>query len=147
MQNRNEAVKRCQRIRITDEYFLVQRQGSDNWYLEWREQGKQRRRSCGTSSLESSRVAAREIILQTARIVDQAPASMPVSLVIERYMTKVGSLSASKSAARAIAKLWVQYFAHDSVADLRPDRFDDFLAWLRKRNYSAGYMRRVMMLG
>jgi integrase len=140
-------ITRYQRIRITDEYSLVKRKGSDNWYLEWRERGEKQRRSCGTPSLDAAKVEAREIILATARIIDQPPASMPVSVVIDRYMAKVGSQIASKSAARASAKLWMQFFAQDTVADLRPDRLDYFLTWLRERGYSAGYVRRVMMLG
>jgi len=135
------------RIRITDEYALVKRKGSENWYLEWRERGEKVRRTTGTGCVESAKVKARDIILETARIADQKPAEMPVRVVISRYMALHGSKIASRSSTRHCAKLWEQFFAHDSVADLRPARLREFTAWLEAKEFSAGYIRRIMAIG
>lgn len=141
------------RIRITDQYALVKRTGSPHWYLEWRERGEKIRRSCGTGSVEAARVAAREIILESARIVDQKPDDMPVTTVIARYMAQRGSKLAGASANRHSAKLWDAFFARDTVADLTVDRIDAFVAWLRAYTTRGGtpmsqsYVRRVMALG
>ena len=141
------------RIRITDEYALIKRTGSPHWYLEWRERGEKIRRSCGTSSIESARVAAREIILRDARIVGQSPDEMPVTTVVARYMTQRGSKLAGASANRDAAKRWDKFFARDTVADLTVDRIEAFIDWLRSLKSKRGtplspdYIRRVVALG
>lgn len=141
------------RIRITDQYALIKRTGSPHWYLEWRERGQKIRRSCGTGSVEAARVAAREIILESARIVDQSPNDMPMTMVIARYMAQRGSKLAGASANRDAAKRWDKFFARDTVADLTVDRIEAFIDWLRGTKSQRGtplapsYIRRVMALG
>jgi integrase len=135
------------RIPITDEYALVKRKGSLNWYLEWRERGEKLRRSTGTQSVDAARVNARAIILGTATIRDQRPADMPVIAVVDRYMEQHGKNLARRSANKRAAKLWALFWGADNIADMTIMRLDEFTAWLYARGYSQGYVRATLAVG
>lgn len=135
------------RHRITDEYSLVKRKGSANWYLEWRERGEKQRRSTGTQCLDAARVKAREIILATATIRDQRPAEMPVVICIERYQEQHGQKLARKSANKRAVNIWREFWKDASVADLTIGRLEGFEAWLYGKGYSQGYVRATLAVG
>lgn len=50
------------RVRITDEYSLTKRKGSDRWYLEWREDGQKKRRATGTASVEEAKAGPGDVV-------------------------------------------------------------------------------------
>jgi len=135
------------RIRITDEYSLVKRKGSDNWYLEWRERGEKVRRSCSTTSVELAKEAARNIILKDHSLKDEAPQQMPLSVVLGRYWLNVAIHYASKSSEERAINLWNEYFPSATVSDLSVERLETFTAWLYGKGYSRGYVRRVLASG
>ncbi|MBK7011934.1 MAG: tyrosine-type recombinase/integrase [Xanthomonadales bacterium] len=136
------------RIKITDEYALVKRKGSENWYLEWRDRGEKIRRSTGARSVEQARVKAREIILEDATIRDEQPADMPLLAVLDRYMIQHGNQLAAKSANKRAVKLWREFWGDAAVvADLTVKRQKEFSAWLYGRGYSQGYVRRTLATG
>ncbi|WP_333679943.1 site-specific integrase, partial [Dyella sp.] len=119
------------RIRITDEYALVKRTGSDKWYLEWRSNGEKQRRSTGTSDIGEARVKARDIILSEATIKNVAPEEITIAIVLDRYMRKRGEALASKDPAKRANALWKEYFGNDAVvSDLTLSKQEDFLSWL-----------------
>lgn len=135
------------RIRITDEYALVKRTGSDNWYLEWRERGEKVRRSTGTSDAVAARVEARRLILAGLSMVDEQPEQVLLVDVIERYKMQRGdALPSSDTVKRALA-LWRDFWGASSVAEATIGRQEDFIADLIARGYSRGYVRRVVSVG
>lgn len=135
------------RIRITDEYSLVKRKGSDNWYLEWRERGEKVRRSTGTGCPEDARVRARELILQGVEIRDAAPNEITVADVLDRYRLQRGEKLAGADVMRRSIALWKQWWGARTVSDATIGVQEDFVAWLRGKGYSEGYVRRVLGVG
>lgn len=137
------------RVRITDEYSLVKRTGSDKWYLEWRARGEKQRRSTGTTDIGQARVKAREIILAEATIKDVAPEEMTIVVVLDRYMKKRSDSLASKDPAKRATKLWKEFFGSESVvSDLTISKQEDFLAWLvRDKKLGEPSARRYLAHG
>jgi integrase len=91
--------------RITDEFALVQRNGSTVIYLQWRERGQKVERSTGCRDLEPAKSRAREMILEGAEIRDERPQDVQVMAVIGRYLLQQGPKIASKSSAKAASRL------------------------------------------
>jgi integrase len=134
------------RIRITDEYALIQRKGSTCWYLEWRERGEKRRRSTGTHCTDAARARAREIILESCVIRDADPADVPIGVVLDRYMTQHGAKLASSISAKRSVDLWKEFWEDAAVKELTPDRIEDFTVWLNARMCEST-TRRVLGVG
>ena len=135
------------RIRITDEFALVKRKGSDRWYLEWRDRGEKVRRSTGTGSLEEAKERARELILGNVAITNAAPAEIAVVDVLDRYKLQRGIKLASSDTVKRSCVLWGEFWGSDSISDATVDRQEAFAAWLRGKGYSEGYVRRVLSVG
>lgn len=136
------------RIRITDQYALVHRKGSANWYLEWREAGQDKqRRSCGTGSTEQALVRARELILERLTITQAAPAAITIADVLDRYRLQHGAKLASADTMRRALVLWKGYWGDKTVDALTVDAQEAFVKHLRGQKYSEGYVRRVLSVG
>lgn len=135
------------RIRITDEYSLVKRKGSANWYLEWRERGEKVRRSTGTQDAQQARVAARDLILAGLSMVDEKPADVLLVDVIERYKIQRGDALPSSDTVKRALKLWREFWADASVAEATIVRQEQFVAWLLQGRLSRGYVRRLLSVG
>lgn len=134
--------------RITDEYALVERKGSANLYLEWRERGQKVGRSTGCRCLDDAKQKARELILALADIRDQEPAHTAIMALVDRYYLQRGQALESSGTAKRARDLWRGFFGDErTVADLTPGAQEDFVAWLRDRGYSDGYVRRVVGVG
>lgn len=137
-----------QRIRITDEYSLVKRDGSARWYLEWRERGQKVRRASGALSLEQARERARELILAGVEIRNAAPDAIGLMVVLDRYRLKRGDKLPSKSTINRAVDIWREYWVESTtVADLTIDRQEAFVEWLREKGHSDGYLRRIVGVG
>jgi len=134
--------------RITDEYALVTRKGSDNLYLEWREKGQKVGRSTGCRGLDDAKRRARELILELADIKDAEPAETPLLAILDRYYLRRGKdLESSSTAKRALA-LWREHWGEaKTIADLSVTALEAFVEWLRGKGYSDGYVRRVVGFG
>jgi integrase len=134
--------------RITDEYALVERKGSANLYLEWREGGQKVGRSTGHRSLDDAKRRARELILEIGEIKDAEPGEMQIAVVLDRYWFQHAQKIASKDAARAGRALWKEYWGEEkTVADLTVTGQEKFVAWLREKGFAEGYVRRVLGVG
>ena len=134
--------------RITDEYAIVERKGSANLYLEWREKGQKVGRSTGCSSLDDAKRRARDLILELAEIKDAEPAETPLMAILDRYYLQRGTKLESKSTAKRVRELWREHWGEAAtVADLSVQRQEAFIAWLRSKGYSDGYVRRVVGYG
>jgi integrase len=134
--------------RITDEYAIVERKGSANLYLEWREKGQKVGRSTGCGSLDDAKRRARELILELAEIKDAEPAETPLMAILDRYYLKRGKDLESSDTAKRSRALWREHWGESStIADLTVARLESFVAWLRGKGYSDGYVRRVVGYG
>ena len=134
--------------RITDQFAIVQRKGSAVLYLEWREGGQKVGRTTGCRDLEPAKRRARELILELADIRDADPAEMPIMAALDRYWAQRGKTLASSSMAKRARALWREYWGEaKTVADLHIGAQEDFIAWLRGKGYSDGYVRRVVGVG
>lgn len=71
--------------RITDQYAIVRRKGSDNLYLEWRENGQKIARTTGCAGLDDAKRRARELILELAELQDEASEEVPIMAILDRY--------------------------------------------------------------
>ena len=88
------------RIRITDQYSLVQRTGSAKWYLEWRENGEKCRATTGTDDAGQALVRARELILERIALPKSRTEEMLVVDVLDRYRLQHGKKLASQDVLR-----------------------------------------------
>lgn len=135
------------RVHITDEYALVKRKGSERWYLEWRERGQKVRRATGAISIEQARERARELILAGVEIRDAAPSSIGLLDVLDRYRLQRGDKLPSKGMVKRACALWREFWGDASVADTSVAQQEAFATWLRERELSEGYVRRVLGVG
>lgn len=134
--------------RITDEYAIVERKGSANLYLEWRERGQKVGRSTGCRGLDDAKRRAREIILESADIRDAKPQDTPLLATLDRYYLQRGSKLPSKATAKRALALWREHWGEQAtVADLTIAAQERFVEWLRDRGYADGYVRRVVGFG
>lgn len=134
--------------RITDEYAIVERKGSSNLYLEWRERGQKIGRSTGCRSLDDAKRRARELILQLADIRDAEPAETPILAVLDRYWLKRGNELPSRDTIKRAIVLWREFWGESkTIVDLTAGRQEDFIAWLRGRGLSDGSTRRIVGVG
>lgn len=79
---------------------------------------------------------------------DQAPSDVLLSTVLTRYMHQHGDALASKDSASRGADLWNEFFGPAAtVADVTIPRQENFLKWLADREYSDGYVRRMLGVG
>lgn len=78
-------------------------------------------------------------------MAQQAPADVLLSTVLTRYMVQHGDGLASRDSAKPGSALWREFFGPDAtVADVTIARQEDFVRWLRGREFSEGYARRLL---
>ncbi|MGH8037154.1 MAG: tyrosine-type recombinase/integrase [Stenotrophomonas sp.] len=79
---------------------------------------------------------------------DQAPSDVLLSTVLTRYMHQHGAdLASSDSASRGV-DLWNEFFGpRATVAEVTIPRQEEFMKWLAEREYSDGYVRRMLGVG
>jgi integrase len=78
-------------------------------------------------------------------IKDAKPEEMPISIMLDRYMSGRGAQLASKAPARRATALWKEYFGDDPVSELTVRRQEAFRAWLAsKKGLSEGSVRRII---
>ena len=135
------------RVRITDDFALVTRKGSKNWYLEYREDGKAVRRPTGTSDFEQAKLAARDIILERIGLKDVKPTDIRVIDVIDRYYLQHGRTLPSKATAKRAKAIWAEFWGDATVADVTPPKQREFVAHMKEAKLSQGYIRRVLGVG
>ena len=134
--------------RITDEYAIVERARTPVLYLEWRERGRKKGRTTGCRSLDAALRRAREIILERLELRQEAPAEVPLTVLLDRYYEQRGKESASKDTAKRAIALWREHWGDGAtIADLTVSRQEAFVRWLSERGYSDGYVRRVVGVG
>ena len=134
--------------RITDQYAIVRRKGSDNLYLEWRENGQKIARTTGCAGLDDAKRRARELILELAELQDEASEEVPIMAILDRYWLKHGINLRSKTTIKRAIDLWREHWGESrTVNQLTIARQEAFIEWLRARGYSDGYVRRVVGVG
>lgn len=136
------------RFRLGD-YWIEQRKGSTVWQRAWRDAaGCKQRASLGTRDFDEAKVALAQWFVENAAMKDQAPSDVLLSTVLTRYMHQHGAdLASSDSASRGVV-LWNEFFGpRATVAEVTIPRQEEFMKWLAEREYSDGYVRRMLGVG
>jgi site-specific recombinase XerD len=112
---------------------------------------KQRRQtvrfSLGTADLEAAKLKLAEHVITHAKMREESPQDVPVSVVLLRYQEHHASKLASAEVARHAIKHWIRFWGEATVSELTPSRQREFMADLRGRGLSDGYVRRVITVG
>lgn len=135
------------------DFWLSKRRGSEQWCRTWYEDGQTRRASLGTPDLQAAKLALYAWFNENGKLKAQAPEKTDVVIVLSRYYEQHAKKLASEEVARVACGLWAEFYAGDTVADLKAVRQREFHAWLRARRtkqgrpYSEGYIKRILGVG
>ena len=129
-------------------YSIERRKGTANWQRAWLdERGVKQRASLGTPDFEEAKVALAEWFIANGKVRHQSPADTPIVMVLERYLARHGRSIPSRDTAKRSVAIWGEFWGDKMVTDLTVDAQEEFLAWLRAKGYSEGYVRRVLGVG
>lgn len=106
-----------------------------------------RRTSLGTTDFERAKRALAEWYIKHADIKDAEPADVPVATVLERYAAQRGNALPSADTVKRAVALWGEFWGTDTVAEMSIARQEAFSNWLRDRELSDAYVRRLLGVG
>ena len=86
-------------------------------------------------------------VAKHADIRHQHPADLPLATVLTRYWLGHAKNLPSAEQARIELRYWSDFFTTDMVADLTPPRQEEFVAYLRGKGHSTGYICRILSTG
>lgn len=78
---------------------------------------------------------------------DESPGDVLVSTVMGRYFDQYGTKLPSRDVAKRGADIWTEYWTGRTVADMTVEAQEDFARALVEREYSVGYVRRILGVG
>jgi site-specific recombinase XerC len=130
-------------------YWLSQRPNSDAWCRTWFDPATRqtRRASLGTSDFRQAELKLAAWVTEHADVRHQRPADLPLASALTRYWLGHAKNLPSATQARIELRYWSDFFTTDMVADLTPTRQEDFVAYLRGKGYSSGYISRILSTG
>ena len=85
--------------------------------------------------------------MANGRIERERPHTVFAETCFVRYYERHAKQLASGEQVRYGLRLWSEYFPGALVSELTPDKQRLFVAWLRDRGLSDGYIRRVLAVG
>ncbi len=127
-------------------YWLSKRPGSDKWHRTWfdTEERQTRRASLGTSDLQAAHEALAVWWAANRRLVKEAPSTVTIATVLERYYKDHAPALASKEQARIACGKLVDHSGMLAVSEFSPKRQREFQEWMNDAGYAPGYIRRTM---
>ena len=139
-------------------YWLSQRPRSRMWHATWFDSSSRqtKRVSLGTADLREAQILLAEFVAKKARVQSSEPADTPLAEVLLRYwhghVCKLDSQGrlvriASHDQAKHALALWNEFWGGATVAELRIDRQEAFVIWLKDRGYKNAYVSRVLSVG
>lgn len=129
-------------------YSIERRKGTANWQRAWLDdRGVKQRASLGTSDFEQATINLARWFVEHGKIRNLSPADAPIAQVLERYLARHGRNIPSKDTAKRSVAIWIEFWGHRTVSGMTVDAQEEFLAWLRAKGYSEGYVRRVLGVG
>ena len=127
-------------------YWLSKRPGSNKWHRTWFDTGARqtRRESLSTSDLSTAHEALAVWWAANRGLVKEAPSTVTVATVLQRYYNKHAISIASEEQARIACAKLTDHSGKLAVSEFSPKRQREFQDWMNTDGYSAGYIRRTL---
>jgi integrase len=125
------------------EFWLSQRPRSPFWHLTWFDPETRQtiRRSTGLRDLPEAEQLLAEHYLKSRRLDSEQPASVPIGLILDRFLE-----DHSSDPAKAAVKHWKAFWKTDTVDQLTALRQQEFIAHLQSR-YAGDSVTRYISVG
>jgi integrase len=137
------------RFQIGDYWLSLEKNKSPVWRATWfdAKTRQTRRASLGTADFQQATEALAQFVVLRAQPKNEAPADMPLALIFVRYWHQHASKLASSEQAQYALAMWTEYWGASSVADLTPESQEDFMAWLKAKDFKNSYVSRILSVG
>ena len=131
------------------EYWLSQQSRSPNWCRTWfdRTTRQTQRASLGTADIEEAKLELAKWIASKGRMTQQTADTVPLETCLVRYYEQHAKHLASAEQARHALAKWSDFFPGALVSEITPDQQRAFVADMRGKGLSDGYIRRTLAIG
>ncbi len=137
------------RVGQVGDFWLSKRPGSDQWCRTWYDQGARqtRRASLGTEDFQRALQLLVEWAAGQYKIRDATPAECPLAHVLTRYWSDNAQHKPSAPEIKIAIRYWTEWWGAAMVSELTLDRQAEFVAWLRSKGRSDGYVSLILSRG
>lgn len=99
------------------------------------------------SDLERAKDALIAYVQANRKLVNEAPDTVPAALIFTKYLTEHVPTVRSAPALRTETAFWLEEFPDRMASEIVPEAIETFIAKLRARGLSDGYIDRIMDTG
>ena len=140
---------REERLGELNGYWLSKRPNSPAWCRTWFDprERQTRRASLGTTDFDQAKLALAAWVIGNGRTEKQPPDKVFFETCLVRYYEQQAKHLASGEAARYALLKWSEFFPGALVSEVTPERQREFVADLRNKGLSDGYIRRILAVG
>src|SRR5271155_5305993 len=140
---------REERLGEINGYWLSKRPNSPAWCRTWFDprQRQTRRASLGTDDLDQAKLALAAWVMANGRIEKQRADAVFLETCLVRYYEHQAKHLASAEPTRYGLAKWSEFFAGALVSEVTAERQRQFVAALREKGLSDGYIRRILSNG
>ena len=130
-------------------YWLSRRGNSAAWCRTWFDPTARQtcRASLGTEDLDEAKLALAAWITANAKLERTQPQDAPLETYLVRYLEQHAKYLPSAEPTRFGLVKWSDFFAGALVSEVTPQRQREFVASLRGKGLSDGYIRRILSVG
>jgi integrase len=130
-------------------YWLSRRRNSTSWCRTWFDPSTRQtsRTSLGTDDLDEAKLALAAWITANATPERTQPQDAPLETYLVRYLEQHAKYLPSAEPTRYGLVKWSEFFAGALVSEITPQRQREFVASLRSKGLSDGYIRRILSVG
>ena len=130
-------------------YWLSRRGNSAAWCRTWFDPTTRQtcRASLGTEDLDEAKLALAAWITANAKLERTQPQDAPLETYLVRYLEQHAKYLPSAEPTRFGLVKWSEFFAGALVSEITPQRQREFVASLRGKGLSDGYIRRILSVG
>ena len=130
-------------------FWLSQRRGSPVWCRTWFDAATRQtcRASLGTEDLDDAKLALAAWVMANGKVKNEQPDKAFLETSLVRYYEQHAKHLVSGEPARHGLAKWSEYFPGALISEITLDRQRLFVAWLRAKGLSDGYIRRVLAVG
>lgn len=138
-----------ERIGQIGEYWLSKRAGSEHWCRTWFDPATRqtRRASLGTDDLQAAKLTLYEWFAKHGRVTKQEASDTSLEMVFVRYYQQHAEGTESAEMARVALGYWSDFFPAAAVSDATPQRQREFIASMKAKGLSDGYVKRILTVG
>jgi integrase len=130
-------------------YWLSKRPNSPFWCRTWFDprERQTRRASLGTADLNEAKLAFAAWVIANGRMQKQRADTVFFETCLVRYYEQHAKQLPSGEPARYAMLKWSEFFPGALVSEVTPERQREFVAALRAKGLSDGYIRRILAVG